>query len=286
MNAQTQQETGHVVAAETKMLTCGLIMPISNLDGCPAEHWGEVKQIVQDAVESVTVPKFTARLVSDADDVGVIQKRIVQGVYNSDVVVCDVSGKNPNVMFELGLRLAFDRPTVIIKDDKTDYSFDTGVIEHLTYPRDLRFAKIVAFKKQLADKIAATYAAAQNDGEHSTFLKSFGTFKVATLEQKEASGEQLVLEMLHDLQREVTTLRRSLRSTRDYGKDALTVDSAILAALVALRKADPSFALEMSDDLVGILLNKYKETTGPYDSKRAFEDAIKAACEVASQIHG
>jgi hypothetical protein len=34
-------------------------------------------------------------------------------------------------MFELGMRLAFDKPTVIIKDDKTDYMFDTGIIEHV-----------------------------------------------------------------------------------------------------------------------------------------------------------
>lgn len=79
--------------------------------------------------------------MSDADDVGVIQKRIVQGVYGADLIVCDVSCKNSNVMFELGMRLAFDKPTVIIKDDKTDYTFDTGVIEHITYPRDLRFQR-------------------------------------------------------------------------------------------------------------------------------------------------
>ena len=138
-------------------MTCGLIMPISTLDGCTAEHWAEVKSIIIEAVEAVESPTFVARLVSDADEVGVIQKRIVQNVYNSTIVVCDVSGKNPNVMFELGLRLAFDKPTVIIKDDKTEYSFDTGVIEHVPYPRDLRFAKVMEFKKRLTEKISNTY---------------------------------------------------------------------------------------------------------------------------------
>src|SRR6266566_6083617 len=112
-------------------LGCGLIMPISTIDGCPSEHWAEVKSIITESVEGIEVPKFAVKLVSDADDVGVIQKRIVQNVYSADVVVCDVSGKNPNVMFELGMRLAFDKPTVIIKDDKTDYAFDTGIIEHI-----------------------------------------------------------------------------------------------------------------------------------------------------------
>jgi hypothetical protein len=74
-------------------LSCGIIMPISPIDGCTAEHWAEVKEIIKDAVESIMEPKFTAKLVSDADDIGVIQKRIVQGVYNSDIIVCDVSAK-------------------------------------------------------------------------------------------------------------------------------------------------------------------------------------------------
>ncbi len=39
-------------------------------------------------------------MVSEADDVGVIQKRIVQNLHTHEIVVCDVSCKNPNVMFE------------------------------------------------------------------------------------------------------------------------------------------------------------------------------------------
>ncbi|WP_454776203.1 hypothetical protein [Janthinobacterium tructae] len=189
--------------------TCGLVMPISSIDGYPAEHWSEVKAVISDAVEAISEYKMTVRLVSDADDVGVIQKRIVQNLYTSDIVVCDVSGKNPNVMFELGMRLAFDKPTVIIKDDKTDYSFDTGVIEHIAYRRDLRFGSVVSFKKNLVDKVVATMREAERDPNHSTFLKNFGTFNVASLKQAEVSTDKVVIEMLSDLQSEVAGLRRN-----------------------------------------------------------------------------
>ncbi|MCA8172476.1 hypothetical protein LGM96_34610 [Burkholderia gladioli] len=198
----------HVEKEEPGFLKCGIVMPIATMDGLPADHWLEVKSIIIDAVGSIEVPKFSVALVSDSEDVGVIHKRIVQGVYQADIVVCDVSGKNPNVLFELGMRLAFDKPTVIIKDDKTDYMFDTGVIEHLTYPRDLRFQKIIAFKDVLAKKVLATYNASKSDPDHSTFLKSFGTFKVAQLKEKEASAETVMLEMLADMQKEVRILRQ------------------------------------------------------------------------------
>ena len=66
-------------------------------------------------------------------------------------------------MFELGMRLAFDKPTIIIIDDKTSYSFDTAIIEHLSYPRDLRYGKINEFKIKLKEKIIATIKKSEND---------------------------------------------------------------------------------------------------------------------------
>ncbi len=162
-------------------------------------HWADVKAILTDVIESAD---FRANLVSDADDVGIIQKRIIQNLYENPIVICDVSAKNPNVMFELGLRLAFDKPTIIVKDDLTDYSFDTGIIEHLDYPRDLRFNKIVAFKEKLKTKITATHKKATEDpSSYTTFLKHFGTFTVAKLDSKEVSRDDYVLQELKDLRR-------------------------------------------------------------------------------------
>lgn len=163
---------------------CGIIMPISSIDGCGEAHWADVRSILDDAIISAG---FSPKIVSMADDIGVIQKRIVQNLYDNPVVVCDVSGKNPNVMFELGMRLAFDKPTVIVKDDKTGYSFDTGVVEHVEYPRDLRFSKIVEFKEELSKKIKNTIS---NQNGNSTFLKSFGDFKIAKIDKKEVSESE------------------------------------------------------------------------------------------------
>ena len=108
-----------------KTPVCGIVMPISSLDGCTEAHWSDVLEILTESIEQAG---FDGNLVSNADDVGIIQKRIIQNLYDNPIVVCDVSGKNPNVMFELGMRLAFDKPTIIVKDDRTTYSFDTRAI--------------------------------------------------------------------------------------------------------------------------------------------------------------
>lgn len=191
---------------------CGIVMPISSIDGCSESHWSEVLDIISEAIEDA---EFEGNLVSNADDVGIIHKRIIQNLYDNPMVVCDVSGKNPNVMFELGLRLAFDKPTVIVKDDKTTYSFDTSAIEHLEYPRDLRFSSIVAFKQKLAEKIAATYKRATSDSNYTTFLKHFGEFTVAKLDKKEVSGQEYILEELRSMRNEIRRLEYSPSSRGD-----------------------------------------------------------------------
>ena len=175
-------------------------MPISSIDGCNEQHWSDVKEILTEAVEGAG---FEANLVSYADDVGIIQKRIIKNLYGNPIVVCDVSGKNPNVMFELGMRLAFDKPTIIVKDDKTSYSFDTSPIEHLEYPRDLRFTKIIEFKESLKEKVKATLKKSEEDSSYTTFLKNFGTFTVAKLDTKEVSKEDFIIEELKDLKKTV-----------------------------------------------------------------------------------
>lgn len=184
---------------------CGIVMPISLIDGCDEQHWSDVQEILSEAIEAAG---FEANLVSNADEVGLIHKRIIQNLYDNPIVVCDVSGKNPNVMFELGIRLAFDKPTIIVKDDKTSYSFDTSSIEHLGYPRDLRFGKIVEFKERLSEKIKKTYEASASDTAYTTFLKHFGEFKVAKIEKKEVSGQEFIIDELKSIRFALNRLER------------------------------------------------------------------------------
>jgi hypothetical protein len=216
MGVSMDDDNKEVVGKEVKPV-CGLIMPISACDGYLEQHWIDVKRIICEAME----PAYEVRMVSDADDAGIIQKRIVQNLYDNEVVICDVSSKNPNVMFELGLRLAFDKPTVVIKDDQTKYSFDTSPIEHMGYPRDLRYGLIVQFKEKLRAKVDGTYVAyKKNPAEYSTFLKSFGEYRVPKIDQKVVSSETFLAGAIEDLSSQMRSLRRDFRR-RPLGGDGV-----------------------------------------------------------------
>ncbi len=186
---------------------CGIVMPISEIDECSAAHWKDVRSIIEEAARNAG---YEARLVSQSDDVGVIQQRIVQNLYDCEIVVCDVSAKNANVMFELGLRLAFDKPAIVLKDNKTTYSFDTSPIEHLEYPRDLRYSAIQQFKVDLANKITATVNAAKKP-DYTTFLKHFGKFEVAGLETKQVSEVEYLSEELKEIRQGLSGVKAAVR---------------------------------------------------------------------------
>jgi hypothetical protein len=239
--------------AETeRVLVCGIVMPISTIDGCAEPHWSDVREILTEAIEDAG---FEANLVSNADDVGIIQKRIIQNLYENPVVVCDVSGKNPNVMFELGLRLAFDKPTIIVKDDKTSYSFDTSPIEHLEYPRDLRFSRIVEFKEKLADKIRATYERSASDSSYTTFLKHFGEFTVVKLDKKEVPTQEFILEELAAIRLAMNRLDKqpNIRSTLTTKNTRLDVclrgmpESELIEAAEMVRQLERVKAVELRE---------------------------------------
>lgn len=259
--------------SESTSLTVGIVMPISAIDGCTAEHWSDVKSIITEAVDSIETPKFEAKLVSEANDVGIIHNRIIAGVYSSDIVVCDVSGKNPNVMFELGMRLAFDKPVVIIKDERTDYSFDTSAIEHLTYPRDLRFHPITVFKTTLAAKILATHNSHKNNPEAS-FLKTFGTiFKVQNLNEREAAPYEVLMAAVEETRRDVQTLAGKIATNQPEKTTAIryySTQSKIEHALKnVLERASPTSLMSMQKDprqTIELILSQNPELQKEYDN--------------------
>lgn len=200
--------TETTVSSSDKSLKCGLIMPIAKSENLEPEHWRQVQSIIK---ESLSDTEFHVRMVSESDDVGVIHKSIVQNIYQDDIVICDVSTRNANVMFELGMRLAFDKPTVIIKDDVTAFSFDTQIIEHVMYKRDLKYYDIIDFKNRLREKVIATYQSSKSEG-YSTFLKHFTIERVAKLDERTVGRDEYLMEKIDRIEHSVNSLERDMKS--------------------------------------------------------------------------
>lgn len=78
-----------------------------------------------------------------------ILKDIVQPIYEADVVIADLTGLNPNVMYELGLAHAFNKKTIIITQDTlTALPFDLKQYRAKDYSvHFIKFAELIEYLK-------------------------------------------------------------------------------------------------------------------------------------------
>ncbi len=62
-----------------------------------------------------------------------VMEDIVRGIQQADLVICDMTGKNANVFYELGLAHAMHKPTVLLAQSTTDMPFDLKAYRTVIY---------------------------------------------------------------------------------------------------------------------------------------------------------
>jgi len=141
--------------------TCFIIMPIADMDGYEPGHFLRVyNHIIKPACEK------SGFKVVRADDVtasNFIVLDILKKIVECDLAICDLSGRNPNVMYELGLRQAFNKKTVLIKDNKTTSPFDVQAFRYCEYDSLLRIDNAQKNVQNLSQAINTTYNHDEND---------------------------------------------------------------------------------------------------------------------------
>ncbi|WP_435417835.1 hypothetical protein WAB17_13355 [Parerythrobacter aurantius] len=203
---------------------CGIIMPISAIPPkYDASHWADVKRVLDDAIVDAGM---TPQIVSDSFESDVVQSRIIHNLYDNEMVVCDVSGLNPNVMFELGMRLTFNKPVVIVTDDFASIPFDTKVIEHVGYPTDLHIHKTVEFQKKLTGKILQILEQVKT-GKYKSPLSAFGSFQIFQPTTETVPGDKYVAERMDDLFAMMSRLERRANFGGNYPSNVRAARGAL-----------------------------------------------------------
>lgn len=154
---------------------CGIIMPISSCPGYSEEHWENVLKIINEAI--LKAKNFTPIPVWQNTKSDIIHSTIINNILKCDIIVCDMSANNPNVMYELGLRMTLRKPVVIIKDDISKVPFDTSVIRYEQYPKDLHYYKIESFIRKLSEIIIDTWERYSNDPDNFSQLINLEDYK-------------------------------------------------------------------------------------------------------------
>lgn len=177
---------------ETKK-TCFVMMPISDTEGYPDGHFNEVyTELIMPAVAEAG---YECVLATSTGSAHMIQLEVVTKIATAPLCICDLSTNNPNVLFEYGLRQAFDLPTVLIKDTRTRRIFDLSGFRDIEYDHTLRIANILASRKSIVTAINDTVAGAE-DGQQVFSLVKLMNLAKAALPQGDIDPKDARFELL------------------------------------------------------------------------------------------
>ena len=105
----------------------------------------------------------------------VIQSTIINDLLEADLVVADLTDHNPNVLFELGMRMAEDKPVALVKATGTGRIFDVdNMLRVFEYSSNLWQSTIDKDLPALTDHIKAAWDTRESDQTYMKILRRAG----------------------------------------------------------------------------------------------------------------
>jgi hypothetical protein len=108
-------------AGGASKLTAFVIMPFVERDN--KHSAGFFAEVLRSLITPAAASQFTVK-TANRQGSDLIQSTIINDLIEADLVIADLTEHNPNVMFELGVRMAEDKPVVLIKAQGTGPLFD------------------------------------------------------------------------------------------------------------------------------------------------------------------
>jgi len=188
---------------------CGVIMPISETATHTELHWQSIQTLLHRAI---TTAGFTAKNVWEGTT-DRISERIIANIFQMPIVLADITDLNPNVMLELGLRLASKRPTVVIATTGSSIPFDIRDFHAVLYPADMNMLGMEDFFKRLGRVLQEKHRAMESE----TYVSFLGNVivDVASPETREVGVNDIILTRLDEISsrlRSVESLTKPVRS--------------------------------------------------------------------------
>ena len=114
---------------------CFVLMPFAN-------EFSEVYDTIREAVESQEA-NFTCERADDIRGGGHIMESVLKKIAESEIIIADLTGRNPNVFYELGITHMIKETNKVIPliQDIDSIPFDIGPYRSITYKQSITGAK-------------------------------------------------------------------------------------------------------------------------------------------------
>ncbi|GAA0103295.1 hypothetical protein UT300012_40120 [Paraclostridium bifermentans] len=164
---------------------CFIITPIGSESDPIRRH---IDGIIDAVIEPVLLDKeYTSIVAHRISLTGSINKQVINGIYNADLIIANLTELNPNVMYELAFAHSIGKPTITIAEDgKGRLPFDISTERTIFYKND--FKGSLELKENLIEMIDCLDGNTVIDNPIYSWLDAsiYEKTLVRTLEQKEA----------------------------------------------------------------------------------------------------
>lgn len=164
--------------------------------------------------------KFEFTHAGEEDNQQNILADIIMPIYRADIVLADLTGLNPNVMYELGIAHSFNKKTIVItRDNLETLPFDLKQYRAKDYSTHFKkFNELVAYlDKNLKGAIdgSVVFSNPVSDFLDKNQLKPENLFKVNNYSVDIPDGEKGFIDFLADIEDNSTLMKEEIYSIRD-----------------------------------------------------------------------
>ena len=176
-------------------LECFVIMPIGNNTEYEEGHFKSVyDDIFKKAIEDAGFVPYRA---DDSQSSSVIHLEIIKRLIDAPMAICDLSSKNPNVMYELGIRQAFDKPVVLVGDNNPGEIFDIGNINTYQYRKSLIYREVLEDQETITKMLKETYKQYKNGSSYNSLI-SLIKMTAATINTSVGLNDSDMMKMIYN----------------------------------------------------------------------------------------
>lgn len=196
--------------------TCFVIMPIADHPDYEPGHFNRVYEylIKPACIQAGYEPKRA----DDSKASHMIMFDILKKIMDCDMAICDLSSKNANVFYELGLRQAFNKKTILITDGRDKPPFDIAGFRYVGYSPSLRVDSVKIEIDLIEEMLTETSSAPDDDVNSIVKLLEIKPAHVDTVELDK--NDSVIFNMFNQLQNKIENLAeaqsRSLLENESY----------------------------------------------------------------------
>ncbi len=217
MTAEKKSQPDASPKKEVKLKTCFIIMPIADHPDYEPDHFKRVYEyLIKPACIAAGYEPYRA---DDSKASHMIMFDILKKIMDCDMAICDLSSKNANVFYELGLRQAFNKKTILITDGREKPPFDIAGFRYVQYTSTLRVDSVNSEIISISKMLHETENAPEDDVNSIVKLLQIQPAKVDSIDLNKE--ESLIYGMLLNLQKEISGLKSDNHRDKSYWSNLL-----------------------------------------------------------------